>query len=189
MARAGIDRERIILAAADIADRSGAGAVTIKSVAEALGVRSPSLYNHVGSIEDLQDGLSLYGITLLREKIVEAAIGRSGHEAIREMALAYMRFARAHPGLYESIQWMNIWADPQKGEIFGSVIRLINDIYAVFGLDETETSHIIRTFRSLLHGYASIESHRGFGHSADVEESLICALDLIIQGIRGKYSI
>jgi AcrR family transcriptional regulator len=47
MPRRGLDAERVVDAAAQLADAHGLQAVTLARVAGELGVRAPSLYNHV----------------------------------------------------------------------------------------------------------------------------------------------
>ncbi|MDQ8046362.1 MAG: TetR family transcriptional regulator, partial [Patulibacter sp.] len=51
--RAGLDPGRVADAAVAIADRDGLDGVTIARVAAELGVKGPSLYNHVASRDAL----------------------------------------------------------------------------------------------------------------------------------------
>ena len=53
MPRMGLDAERVVDAAAGIADAEGLEAVTLARVAGELGVRAPSLYNHVDGRDDV----------------------------------------------------------------------------------------------------------------------------------------
>ncbi|MGV2686047.1 TetR family transcriptional regulator, partial [Clostridium perfringens] len=45
--RPGIDRLQLLQTAAELADQDGLHTVTLAALAGKLGVRSPSLYNHV----------------------------------------------------------------------------------------------------------------------------------------------
>lgn len=58
MSRPMLSRERIIAAAAEVADRGGIGAVSMRSVAKALGVEAMSLYHHVTNKGALLDALA-----------------------------------------------------------------------------------------------------------------------------------
>lgn len=49
--RAGLDRHTLVIRAADIADDEGIEAVTLAALAGKLGVRSPSLYNHINGLQ------------------------------------------------------------------------------------------------------------------------------------------
>lgn len=53
-----LSRERIVEAAAHVADRGGLGAVSMRSVGGELGVEAMSLYHHVASKEALLDALA-----------------------------------------------------------------------------------------------------------------------------------
>ena len=46
----GLTLDRVVAAAAEIADSAGLDALSLASVASALGVRSPSRYNHVDGL-------------------------------------------------------------------------------------------------------------------------------------------
>lgn len=52
-----LSREDVVAAALELSDAQGADAVTLRSLAAALGVKAPSLYTHVRSKADLLDAL------------------------------------------------------------------------------------------------------------------------------------
>lgn len=186
MSRTGITVQQILSAAVQITEEKGFEAVSLKEISRQLGVSSPSLYNHIDGLPQLKDMVSHFAMTQLKEKVVRAALGRSGIDALREMGWAYIRYARDHPGLYETIQWMNIAADNDAGSLFNEVVQLVYDIGAQTGMDELEASHIIRTIRSLAHGFASIESHQGFAHESSVESSYEYAVEMFMAGVRAN---
>jgi AcrR family transcriptional regulator len=53
----GLSRQRILLAAIEIADRDGLGALSMRKLARVLGVEAMSLYNHVANKDELLDGM------------------------------------------------------------------------------------------------------------------------------------
>ncbi len=57
-ARGRLSAERVVAAAAAVADRSGLAGVTMRSVGRELGVEAMSLYHHVGGKEELLDRLA-----------------------------------------------------------------------------------------------------------------------------------
>ena len=62
--RAGSDRDAVVVAAVDLVNREGAGALSPKRLADELGVQTPSLYNHV-------DGLPVSNeLTLLNARLL-----------------------------------------------------------------------------------------------------------------------
>lgn len=55
--RVRLTRERILLAALDLADTSGVDSLSMRKLGQALGVEAMSLYNHVANKDDLLNGL------------------------------------------------------------------------------------------------------------------------------------
>lgn len=56
-----ISEELIIKTAALLADQRGLENVSLKMIAETLNMKSPSLYNHISSLEDIKEKLMIYG--------------------------------------------------------------------------------------------------------------------------------
>ena len=56
-ARAPLSRERVLDAAVQVADAGGIGSLTIRSLAQALGVKPMSVYHHVANKEQILDGI------------------------------------------------------------------------------------------------------------------------------------
>ena len=104
MPRRGLDRQQVVDAACALADREGLGAVTLGRLAADLGVRPPSLYNHVEGLDGVLRGIALQAIGELGGALQTAAVGRSGPEALQATAAAMRDFARAHPGGYTAAQ-------------------------------------------------------------------------------------
>lgn len=53
-----LNRERVLRAAMELADESGIDALTMRELGRRLGIEAASLYNHVGSKDDLLDGMT-----------------------------------------------------------------------------------------------------------------------------------
>jgi AcrR family transcriptional regulator len=83
--RAGLDRQAVVTAAARMVDEEGYSQVTLGAVAGKLGVRTPSLYNHVSGLPELQLLLALRGLEQLGQSVSAAAVGRKGNEALLEL--------------------------------------------------------------------------------------------------------
>ncbi|MBQ2238008.1 MAG: TetR/AcrR family transcriptional regulator, partial [Lachnospiraceae bacterium] len=87
--KAGLDKDIILKTAADLADAEGIANVTLKALAEKLGVKPPSLYKHINGLEELNKALMLYGWKSLEKKVTRAAVGKSKEDAIRAIFYAY----------------------------------------------------------------------------------------------------
>ena len=98
MPRRGLDRAQVVETAGEIADAEGLEAVTLARVAAALGVRSPSLYNHVAGRDGLLRGLAAQSTRELAAALRRAATGRAGADAIVAVAAAQRAYALRAPG-------------------------------------------------------------------------------------------
>jgi AcrR family transcriptional regulator len=183
MPRAGLDQQIVLQAAAEIVDQHGWETLTLALLAQKLGIRTPSLYNHVNGLPGLRHKLAIHGLRLLKEALTTAAIGRSGDTAIRAMSEAYLAFARRHPGLYEATQRAQDWQDPEIRQTAAAVIDPVIRVLHAYGLEGDAAIHTVRGFRSLLHGFASIEQQGGFGMALDLDDSFRMLVDIFISGI------
>ena len=84
--KARLDHAAVIQAAADLADAEGFDQLTLASLAERLGVRVPSLYNHVSGLPGLRRDLVLLGSRELSARLARATIGRAADDAVVALA-------------------------------------------------------------------------------------------------------
>lgn len=91
--RPALSRERVVQAAIALADEEASGQITMRTLAERLGVRSPmALYRYVGSKDGLADLMTdhVYG----RFAVVT---GQGWRPALRELGLTGWQAVRLHP--------------------------------------------------------------------------------------------
>lgn len=88
-----LDFEKIIAAAADLVAEKGYDKVTLNDIAERVGVKPPSLYNHLKSFDEVSEGLAKLALQKIDDVMRNAAVGKSRDEAVLQMALAYRQFA------------------------------------------------------------------------------------------------
>ena len=99
--RVGLDRQAVITAAVDIVDRDGTTGLTMTRLADALGIRLPSLYAHVRGQLDLRRELWLWAVTNLGDTLGASVMGRSGPDALAAFATALRDWALRYPGRYQ----------------------------------------------------------------------------------------
>ena len=99
-----VTKTAVVQTASDIADKKGLSSLSLKTVAEALDIRTPSLYNHIEGLDDLLRGVAHNGMRTTNERMCRTAIGKSGDTAIRYVGIEYLNFMIEHPGVYETIQ-------------------------------------------------------------------------------------
>ena len=171
MPRMGLDPARVVDVAAGIADAEGLDAVTLARVAGDLGVRAPSLYNHVDGRPDLLRAIALRGVRELAAALREAAVGRSGADALIATARAYRAYATAHPGLYAATVAAPASADEEHLAAAAEAVDVLLAVMRAWGLEGDEAIHAVRAFRSAVHGFVTIEAGGGFGMAVDVDVS------------------
>ena len=182
--KAGVGEDDVIEAAARIADVQGMEAVTLASVAGALGIRSPSLYAHVDGLDGLRRRLALRAAAAIAEALRDAAAGHTGTDALEAIAHAYRAFAHAHPGWYAAAQRaVRPGEDDELYEALAAAAMPAIEALASLGLPPEETIHRTRAFRAALHGFVTLEQVGGFGRPESVDDSFRRLVALVLAGI------
>jgi AcrR family transcriptional regulator len=93
----GVRQQQIVQAARAILEEFGADGLTMRRLADALGMRAPSLYKHFPDKAAVEVALMQIG---LQEAGAEMERAVQSPNALEAVAAAYRRFALAHPHLY-----------------------------------------------------------------------------------------
>jgi AcrR family transcriptional regulator len=182
--RRGLDAERVIAAAAEVADAEGLEAVTVARVAGDLGIRPPSLYAHVAGRPALLRGIALIGTRELGAAMREAAVGRSGDEALTAAARAYRAYALAHPGRYAASVRAPEPGDAEWEAAAADAVGVLASVLREWELSDEETVHAVRGIRAALHGFAAVERDGGFAMDVSVEASFDRLVATLLAGLR-----
>jgi AcrR family transcriptional regulator len=89
----------VVEAARDLLESEGPEALTMRRLAERLGIRAPSLYKHFPDKDAIEAAIIAEGFAESAERF-EAAVASDRRRPLRALARAYQRFAREHPHLY-----------------------------------------------------------------------------------------
>jgi AcrR family transcriptional regulator len=185
--RAGLDKEQVVRAAAELLNTEGPAALSLNRLARRLGVQTPSLYNHVAGLPGLQRELALLNVRRLGERLERAAIGRSGAVGLRAIAQAYREHIKESPGVYMAtlrVSGNQDEASPELEAAEGRVLSVVLAVVASFGLSEEDGLHAVRGLRSVVHGFASLEVAGGFGLPLDLDESFRRLVEMFIHGLQ-----
>lgn len=179
MPRVGLTAERLTQEAASLADEEGLDAVTAAAVARRFGVRTASVYSHVGGTPDLRRRVALHALEETAEHLADALAGRSGRDALQALADTYRDYARAHPGRYAALRTpldpesATSSAGPRHAELLRAVLR-------GYDLEGDRQTHAVRLLGSVVHGFVTLEIGGGFDHSAPgPAESWTAILDAV----------
>jgi AcrR family transcriptional regulator len=183
--RAGLSGGEVVAAAAGLADEVGYAGLTMGLLAERLGVRTPSLYKHVGGLDDLQHQLATLVMTEVGDVIRDAVQGRAGADALAALLHAVRGYVTRHPGRYAATTSGTLRGPDDP--LLAATSRLLATIAAVlrgYGIGEDEMDHAIRTIRCTIHGFAVLEASGGFQWSNDPDESFEWMIRFIDRGLR-----
>ena len=181
--KAGLDKDIILKTAADLADAEGIANVTLKALAEKLGVKPPSLYKHINGLKELNKALMLYGWKSLEKKVTRAAVGKSKEDAIRAIFYAYRDYVKEHPGVFEAMQWYNMYQSEENLQATEEIVAVLFQVLSAYDLQEEQKVHIVRMFRVFLQGFLMVEIHGGFGNPVSITESFDFSLEILLNGI------
>ncbi|MEU1401056.1 TetR-like C-terminal domain-containing protein [Streptomyces sp. NPDC005728] len=171
MARAGLTVDRLVAAAADLADEAGFENVSLSALARRFGVKDASLYSHVRNLNDLRTRLALHAGGELIDRIAAAVAGRAGQDALAAFASAYRAYALEHPGRYAATQIRIDQALIAGSPALRRTAEITYGMLRAYGLDEPDLTDAVRLLRSTFHGYCALESTGGFGAARDVQAS------------------
>jgi AcrR family transcriptional regulator len=181
--RVGLDQATVVEAAARLVDEEGIDQLSLGRLAERLGVRTPSLYNHVAGLPGLKHDLALYCLHEVLDRITRATIGKSRTEAIVALADAYRAYARETPGRYALTLQAPDPGDQALQAIAQKLIDVLRSVLAPYRLSEEDNIHAIRSLRSIVHGFISLEVAGGFAMPVDLDASFHWLINLYIAGL------
>lgn len=154
-----LDRTAVISAAARLADAEGVGALTLSRLARALDRHVASLYTHVKGIDGLYRDVALLTQRELGARLWQAAVGRSGPDAILALAEAYRGYVVRYPGRYEVLVRYHHPADDEEFQANAQyVAEPIRASLRSFGLGPAEVSSALQVFSASIRGLCLNES-------------------------------
>lgn len=185
MPRAGLDPAAVVAAGAALADEVGFANLTMGLLAERVGVRTPSLYKHVGNQEDLNRRIATLALNEAADAVGRAVQGHAGRDALAAAARGFRAFVLEHPGRYAA----TIGMEPSGPDdpLATAGLRLLDAFTAVlrgYEIAESDVDHALRTLRSLCHGFATLQAGNAFQWSADIDESFEWLIAFADRGLR-----
>jgi AcrR family transcriptional regulator len=147
-------RQEILEAALAIADERGLAAVTMRAVAERVGVTSMALYPHIGDKDGLLDGM----LGQLLSQLPMPPPGGDWQSRLAALGRAVRALSRQHPGATTLV-----FARPS---VTPDAVRVVDAIYELLlaaGVPAAEVPRIERLVSTTILGYAVSEVSGRFG--------------------------
>lgn len=188
MGAKGLTKERIVTEAVAYIERTGQPIISLHELARRLGIKAPSLYNHIKNTRELQYEVFRYAIEKFVSHQKEATLGKKKDEAVRAFAEAYHTFATENKGLYRLIMSIPSEEDDQAKELAIPLLHTVVEILSDYGLSEESIAHWQRVFRAILHGFISEEDLGYFYYykSIDLKESRDIAVKCFLDGLHAE---
>lgn len=181
-----LSRDAIVNAALTFLDREGWDALTINALANQLGTKGPSLYNHVQSLDDLRRTVRMRVVGDIIGMLNTVGQGRSPDDAVMVIAGAYRSYAHHHPGRYSAFTRMPLGGDdPEFTEATRAAAAPVISVLANYGLDTDAAFFAALEFWSAMHGFVLLEMT---GAMAGVDTDAVFA-DMVMRlasGIRSR---
>jgi AcrR family transcriptional regulator len=151
---------QIVTAAREILEAEGGEALTMRRIAERLGIRAPSLYKHFPDKGALEAAIISEAFEEQAAAFERAVAGSA--DPLADLAAAYRRFARAHPDLYRLMTDQELRRDllaPGVEERAGLTL------YRAAGEDRDRA----RAAWAFAHGMTMLELTNRFPPAADID--------------------
>lgn len=184
----GLSKERIVAEAVSCIETTGQPSVSLHELARRLGIKTPSLYNHIKNTKELQYEMFRYAIERFVDHQKEAIQGRERDEAVWAFAHAYYAFATENRGLYRLIMSIPSEEDDRAKELALPLLETVVEIFARYGMKEENIAHWQRVFRAILHGFISQEDLGYFYYydDVDLQTSRDVAVQCFLDGLHAR---
>lgn len=181
-ARTSVDA--IVAAARHILESGGLPSVTMRSVAEAVGVKGPSLYKRVPDRAALVRAISESVIRDLGRAISHATESDDPRADLRATAFAYRAFVKRNPNGYRLL-----FTDLGDGNAETSALAALGEpvVDAMTRLaGASKALEGARTFVAWAHGFVSMELAGAFRLGGDIEAAYAFGTDAVLDGVSGS---
>jgi AcrR family transcriptional regulator len=171
--RAPLSRERVLRGAVAVADASGIGALTMRSLASELGVKPMSLYHYVASKDEILDGI----VDLVFSEIELPAADGDWRAQMRRRANSARLALRRHPW---AIGLMESRANPGPATLrhHDSTLGTLR----AAGFSVAMTAHAYALLDSYIYGFALQEAALPFSAETVTESA-----EAIMRRFAGEY--
>ena len=123
----------------------------------------------------------------INEKMIRAAIGKTGDSALKLVAVEYLNYMIEHPGVYEIIQWASWNGTEETAIIFNDYLSLLKTLICSCGFNPDKTTEILSMVTGMLHGYTTLQLRYAFSNPDKVRKELSEAIDTLLLGANQKY--
>lgn len=183
MPRTGLSKDDITEVAVKLANENGLYYLSITTLAEALGIKKPSLYNHMNSIDDVLRDIMIYGWKKVSIELVEGLKNENPMENLKNYGNRFYEYTISNPGVFEAMLWYNKYKDAELEEATEGVYAFFFEQTDRLNIGREKANHLLRTYRAFLEGFIMLVIHNAFGNPISIKESFDISLNVLVQGM------
>lgn len=158
-----LDLNKVIEKANELICQKGLSETTMPNLAEALGVRSQSLYHYVSGRKQLLSLVGASRIKLLHHRLVDSLMGLSGKDALLKFADVTRNFILHDPSLASILYHLNEYG---KEDAITQEIMALFALGEKFNLKKDETISFHALVGAVL-GYVFLDKSTAFANESD----------------------
>jgi AcrR family transcriptional regulator len=171
----------VVAAGRQLLEERGVDALTMHAVAQAVGVRAPSLYKRVHGRSDLLRLILDDVADELTSALDAAASSGDAVADVREMVATYRRFARSNPVAY-TLMYAPVAvpdATARSARSSATFLRVVSELAG-----QRHALPAARMIVAWAHGFITMELAGAFRLGGDVEQAWDFGLDRILAAVR-----
>jgi AcrR family transcriptional regulator len=173
--------DAIVAAARRILETGGLPSVTMRSVADAVGVKGPSLYKRVPDRAALLRAIADSVVDDLGTTLARAADSGDPSVNLRTVAAAYRTFVVENPNGYRLLFTDLADSNPDPSALAALGTPIIESMTAVTA--PSDALEAARTFVSWAHGFVSMELAGAFRLGGDLDAAYAFGIEAILAGV------
>jgi AcrR family transcriptional regulator len=158
----------IVDAARELLEEEGPDALSMRRLAERIGIRAPSIYKHLPDKQALENALISAGFAEQADAFENAV--QESDDPVYAIAQAYREFARKHPHLYRLMTERPL---DRANLVPGAEDRAALPVYEAFGRD----IDLARAAWAFAHGMTILELNNRFPPDADLDAAWARGVD------------
>lgn len=174
----------IVAAGRRILESGGPGSVTMRSVADAVGVKGPSLYKRVPDRAALLRAIAASVIEDLGMAMSHATESDDPRADLRAAAVAYRAFVQGNPNGYRLLFTDLGDANPDGSALAALGEPVVNAMTRLAG--SSEALEGARTFVAWAHGFVSMEMAGAFRLGGDLDAAYAFGIGALLDGVSGS---
>lgn len=169
-------KDQFVSAATKLLDKGGPTAVTIRAVADAVGLSHNAPYRHFRGRNSLLAAVATRDFIQLT-RVFEDQAGKTAETALRNAVKAYLDYAMEHTARYRLMysEPVPFSPEPDLGEAasasFEAFSRIVSRCQDEGVLPQADTTRLTRLINAALHGAVDLELSGRTGRSRGVRDT------------------